>query len=197
MGYDSSAYDFSLFEPQIAVSPRKTADVRGNAVPARKPDVRREAEPRKKPVKKAAQKRQSFADSYQKTFERSSAVALVSPAVKKLLIFGAICFVLINCLLYMRAETDALVADIADVKTQMSIAKSENVRLNAELSAKMSSQKIDDYAENVLGMVKAEGYQITYIDLSEGDEVVVSGEKSVNADTSFSARLKEFFAYIF
>ncbi len=41
----------------------------------------------------------------------------------------------------------------------------------------VSTEKIEYYAEEVLGMVKAESNQITYIDLSEGDKIVVSGDK--------------------
>ena len=46
-------------------------------------------------------------------------------------------------------------------------------------------------------MVKAESYQISYIDLSEGDEIVVSGDKTVDGTDGFSKKIKQLFAYIF
>ena len=46
-------------------------------------------------------------------------------------------------------------------------------------------------------MVKAESYQISYIDLSEGDEIVVSGDKTVGGHEDISKKIKQLFAYIF
>lgn len=192
-GYrDSSAYDFSLFEPQVAVSSRSNE---------KKPQQKNASKPTPKTrgntAVKTAAKVYAAADSYQKTVNRNVSVSVVSPALKKLMAFGLVCFVLMSCLLYLRAQSDSLTSQIADVKSKIDIADGESIRLNAELSAIMSSQKIDDYAENVLGMVKAEGYQISYIDLSEGDEIVVSGKKTLDGDTSLSQKLKKLFAYIF
>lgn len=87
--------------------------------------------------------------------------------------------------------------EIAAVQSDIKIAEGENVRLNAELSTLMSSDKIENYAENVLGMVKAESYQISYIDLSEGDEIVVSGDKTLKDKEDTTGKLKALFAYIF
>lgn len=97
----------------------------------------------------------------------------------------------------MNSKINVLERQIANVESQLSIAESENVRLNAELSSKISTDKIEDYAENVLGMVKAENYQISYIDLSKGDRIVVSGNKTVNDGSEFSNKIKELVAYIF
>ena len=46
-----------------------------------------------------------------------------------------------------------------------------------ELDSAISLEKVDDYAQNVLGMVKVENYQISYIDISGGDTVTQSGGK--------------------
>ncbi len=201
-GYrDSSAYDFSLFEPQVAVSP-KTPSARTAEKSASRPVKKNTARPappktRGNTAVKTAAKAYAVADSYQKTVNRNAAVSVISPVFKKLIAFGVVCFVLMSCLLSLRAQSDSLTSKIADVKSEIDIANGEYTRLNAELSAIMSSQKIDDYAENVLGMVKAEGYQISYIDLSEGDEIVVSGKKTVDGDSSFFGKVKKLFAYIF
>ena len=99
--------------------------------------------------------------------------------------------------LFMFVESDKLDAEIASVESQIAIQEGETVRLNAELNSMIDSQKAIEYAEEKLGMVKAENYQITYIDLSEGDEFVVAGEKDVDGKGEFGKDIKSLFAYIF
>lgn len=80
-------------------------------------------------------------------------------------------------LLFQKVECDSLTREINDLEEQIIIEEAEGVRLKSELAAMVSTEKIEYYAEEVLGMVKAESNQITYIDLSEGDKIVVSGDK--------------------
>ena len=61
----------------------------------------------------------------------------------------------------------------------------------------VDTEKVIEYAETKLGMVKAESYQITYINLSQGDEFVVAGDKEVSQNSGFKTEIKELFAYIF
>ena len=72
------------------------------------------------------------------------------------------------------AKRYELSREIAQIESEIKVAKSENVRLTAVLSGYTSIGKIDDYAENILGMKKLEGYQVEYIDLSEDDGVIYS-----------------------
>jgi cell division protein FtsB len=97
----------------------------------------------------------------------------------------------------MIAECDRLDSQIASLQNEVSIAEGETVRLNAELNSMVDTEKVIEYAETKLGMVKAESYQITYINLSQGDEFVVAGDKEVSENGSFKAEIKELFAYIF
>lgn len=80
-------------------------------------------------------------------------------------------------LLFQKVECDSLAREISSLEEQISIEEAERVRLNAELAAMVCTENIEYYAEEVLGMIKAESHQITYIDLSEGDKIVVSGDK--------------------
>ena len=97
----------------------------------------------------------------------------------------------------MNAECDKLDSQIANLQNEVSIAEGETVRLNAELNSMVDTEKVIEYAETKLGMVKAESYQITYINLSQGDEFVVAGEKQVSQDSGLKTEIKELFAYIF
>ncbi len=195
----SEAYDFSLFEPQIIEQPKKqqprTAKPAGTAVKPQK-----KAPSRKQVVKTTTAVKENainFLDNYQVEVERSAQQASVPVSVKKALCFVAVCVSLVVTLLVMNTRCDTLMNEISTVESQIEIAKGENVRLNAELSSIISTDKIENYAENVLGMVKAENYQISYIDLSEGDEILLSGDKTVSGESELSGKIKELFAYIF
>ena len=187
----SEAYDFSLFEPQVIESPKRVE----KKAPAKARQVK------KTPVKKASanakRKNSVVSDEMITTVHRNSSSVAVSAVALKIAAFFVVCCSCLVINLVMRSECNALDKQISAVQSEMAIAKSENVRLNAELSSKVSSDEIEDYVENVLGMVKAESHQISYIDLSEGDEFVVCGDKTVSAGNNLAGKIKELFAYIF
>ena len=210
---DSSAYDLSLFEPQV-VEPRRERVEQ----PVKRQAVKKQT---KKPVKKtqtktnvkSPAKKQSVnysrpknntvkrvantVDQYQHTVARQSQKAAVSLGLKKAMCCLAVLFAFTVVNLFMNAECDKLDSQIASVEKQVSIAEGETVRLNAELNSMVDTEKVIEYAETKLGMVKAENHQITYINLSQGDEFVVAGDKEVSENSGLKTEIKELFAYIF
>ena len=210
---ETSAYDLSLFEPQV-VEPRRVRE----AQPTKRQAVKKQT---KKPVKKTQTKtatktpakKQSVnytrqanntvrkvantVDQYQHTVARQSQKMAVSLGLKKAMCCLAVLFALTIVNLFMSAESDKLDSQIASLQKEVSIAEGETVRLNAELNSMVDTEKVIEYAETKLGMVKAESYQITYINLSQGDEFVVAGEKQVPQDSGIKTEIKELFAYIF
>ncbi len=216
---DSSAYDFSLFEEPVRQNGRSGSE-KSRTYTKKTPPVKRYESNRAKkrtstnktgnvaredgnavrkpspePLKRSTVI--SGIDNYQHTVERNCTSVEISPAVKKIFSYGLLCLGLLFCLLCVDAQCDKVTSEISEVKSKIEIADGEAVRLNAELSSKISTDRVESYAENVLGMVKAESYQITYLDLSDGDKVVVSGDKSPNEKSGISAKAKELFAYIF
>ncbi len=194
----TEAYDFSLFEPQIIEQPKKQASRNGKPV-----NKSRNSANRRKPAPKTAVKREPIAenviklvDDHGAQVERNAKTATVPAAVKKSMAFFVCCVLMLGVNLVLQSKYDTLSNEIATVESEIDIVEGENVRLNAELSSLISSDRIENYAENVLGMVKAENYQISYIDLSEGDEIVLSGDKDKNG-TDFTGKIKELVAYIF
>ncbi|MBQ4103941.1 MAG: hypothetical protein IJC90_05705 [Clostridia bacterium] len=210
---ESSAYDLSLFEPQV-VEPRRVRVEQ----PVKKQAVKKQT---KKPVKKTQTKtvtktpakKQSVnytrqanntvkkvantVDQYQHTVARHTQKAAVSLGLKKAMCCLAVLFAFTVVNLYMNAECDKLDSQIANLQNEVSIAEGETVRLNAELNSMVDTEKVIEYAETKLGMVKAESYQITYINLSQGDEFVVAGDKEVSQNSGLKTEIKELFAYIF
>ena len=202
MAYNSSeAYDFSLFEPQVIEYPqsKKKSKAPSKASSVKKPSKGKRVAKKKVPSKPQHSKGASpiSLSDYQLEVEREVKTVNVPDEAKKLLCFVVVCAFLVVALLMLNSKYDTVLSEISAVQSQIAIEKGENVRLNAELSSKISTDKIENYAENVLGMVKAENHQITYIDLSEGDCVLVSGDKSANGESELSGKIKELFAYIF
>ncbi len=194
----TEAYDFSLFEPQIIEQPRKQTSNKNT-----KTNRTRNAAPQRKAAPKTAVKRENVSknvielvDNHGVQVERSAKTTAVPAAVKKSMVFFFCCVLLLAANLMLQSKYDTLSNEIASIESEIDIVEGENVRLNAELSSLISSDKIENYAENVLGMVKAENYQISYIDLSHGDEIVLSGDKDKDG-TDFTGKIKELVAYIF
>ncbi len=217
---ESLAYDLSLFEPQVVEprrntektpvkkQPKKAINQKNNKKAKSRNTVRTSAAPQKRynepqrrynePKKTSmVQNTKGIIDSHQVSVERKSEKAEVSKSVKKAIFATALLFTLVVVNLFMYAECDKLDSQIASVQKDISIAESETVRLNAELNSLMDTQRVARYAEEELGMVKAESYQITYIDLSKGDEFVVSGDREVKNNEDIGSSIKALFAYIF
>ena len=60
---------------------------------------------------------------------------------------------------------------VAEEKAKLVELQSENVRLQSELEGKMSIKTLESQAVNELGMSKVDNSQITYLNMSEGDQV--------------------------
>ncbi|MGN0526615.1 MAG: hypothetical protein ACI4IF_04200 [Acutalibacteraceae bacterium] len=174
----SAAYDLSLFEPQVIEKPKTKNNTK------------------KTPPEKQVAKKSASNEIQTNTARKAQNVKINVAIIKTMAVACVFCMALVG-ILVMNSKINALDRQIANVENELSIAEGESVRLNAELSSKISTDKIEDYAENVLGMVKAENYQISYIDLSKGDQIVVSGDKTVNDGSEFSNKIKELVAYIF
>ena len=206
---ETSAYDLSLFEPQVVETKRvrETEPVRKQQVkrtPAKKTSsktVKKQSRPQSVEYTRKSngtvRRAVETVDSHQHTVARNSKKAAVSPVLIKTMAIVLCLLSAVVVRLFMFVESDKLDAEIASVESKISIQEGETVRLNAELNSMIDSQKAIEYAEDKLGMVKAENYQITYIDLSEGDEFVVAGEKEVDGKGEFGKEIKSLFASIF
>lgn len=137
----------------------------GSAAPKRKPQYQpRHAAPKPYVVEKT--KRQLRIEEF-----RNSRKAM------KILAVCSVFFFFIALQIYSQVQVDELDRELDAVNAQIAVVDSENTRLSMELDSAISLEKVDDYAQNVLGMVKVENYQISYIDISGGDTVTQSGGK--------------------
>lgn len=73
-------------------------------------------------------------------------------------------------MLNTNARKNELNHEISKLNNQLSIAESENTRINSELNALVSMDMIDKYAVEKLGMSKMQPGQINYINVSQFKE---------------------------
>ncbi len=151
----------------------------GSAAPVRQP--RRQPEPRRQVQPKVVtrSKKEIRAEEYK-----------VNGKAFRVVLACTILFMLIGFQIYSQVKVDEINREIANVNSKIEVVESENTRLNMELDSRISLDKVDDYAQNVLGMVKVENYQVSYVDFSGGDTVTISGGKQ---HTNLIDKIKEAF----
>lgn len=102
--------------------------------------------------------------------ERNAGFLLRSAAV------FVVALAIVAAILYNNVALTELTAQIEDAQLSLEQLKSENRRMQVELEGRISLRSVEEQAEKVLGMAKAEPYQIEYIDLGEGDCVLLARE---------------------
>ena len=141
----------------------------GSAVPSRRQAPQRPIDPRRQaPRPKVVRRSKASIRAEQKLSRKRAIEALLVCA----LLFSVVAFQI-----YSQVKVDELNRELKTVESNIDVLKSENTRLNMELDSRISLEKVDDYAQNVLGMVKVENYQVSYIDLASSDTVEISGNR--------------------
>ena len=141
---------------------------RAQAAPQRVPARPQEKRPRRltkvpEPRKDALQRQRENIDSLRRT-------------VKTILVSGLL-ISLLGGMLYSEVRQDELTHAYRQLENQMAIAQSENTRLNMELSAKLSLDKVEAYAREKLGMVKNDA-PVACINIPQDNEVLLANGKS-------------------
>lgn len=174
-GYNiAEAYDLSLFEEQV---------------------VKQKIEPIG--IKRATPQKENQKTIEKTTSPKSRTNAAYAQKLKNAFrasVFAVVCLSSLAVILLSRAQSDEMTREIVKLENELKVAQAETVRLNTALNSLISMDKVESYAEDKLGMVKAENHQITYINMSKGDMIVLSGQKAATKE-NLTARLKELFAY--
>jgi cell division protein FtsL len=95
----------------------------------------------------------------------------------KIFVVAAVLLAVLCAQISVGARKYEINRQINEIENEISVAKSENVRLSSVLSNYISISEVEEYATKILGMKKLESYQIEYIDLS-GEEGVIYSEES-------------------
>ena len=154
------SYKFEYFEPKTVST--------SSAAPKIK------EEPKKAPQLKLVQQPKPTRAQIQNEARQSAMQA------RKILTVACAVIIFMALVIYSRVQLDEINREIQQVESAMKIAQSDTVRLNNSLSSVISINKVEDYALNVLGMVKVQDYQVVYVDLSGEDSVVMANGETTD-----------------
>lgn len=87
---------------------------------------------------------------------------------------GILTGVLIGTVIYGRVQTNEVYTKIAELQTEYDDLTARNISMKSEMEGKMTVKKIEEYAEDVLGLRPLNQSQIEYIQLQTEDAVTVS-----------------------
>ena len=103
--------------------------------------------------------------------------------VAEITIVVSLVLAMLSAVLFTYVQKNELTKSIAGIQQEISVAKSDNVSLNAELEALVSVSQIDSYALEKLGMTRLQSNQIGYIDTSEYEAQHAEQETQQQSET--------------
>lgn len=108
--------------------------------------------------------------------------ALKPAAVAKMIFIGIFVMISVGCIMVGNIKMTQLSEQISTTQKKFDRAKSEQISLNSKLESRMSLEKVETYATGKLGLVKVQPYQIQYINLTDKDNVEVTGKTGALPD---------------
>ncbi len=113
-------------------------------------------------------------------------------AVLKISLISVATLILLFCVIYGKVEINKLYNDINLTKHDIDMLECENIRMKTELESTASMKNIEEYAENVLNLVKLDKSQVIYFKV-ENENVIEIPEK----DNNIFVTVKDFFTNLF
>ena len=96
-----------------------------------------------------------------------TAIRALSLAVMLSMIIGIV---------YTNSQITEITTNISSVQKEITELESEKAYLNFTMESRMSLNEIEEYAVNVLGMVKMDSTQVEYIEIESENKVEFTGE---------------------
>ncbi|MBQ3151123.1 MAG: septum formation initiator family protein [Clostridia bacterium] len=112
----------------------------------------------------------------QKLVSENTSSAQVRESAKsatKIIVLSVLLLAMFSTLVFERVQLLKLNTEAAKIEQRISDAKSETVRLESEFNSLFSIDSIEKYAEEELGMVKRQKYQVRFFTNDSEDEVVI------------------------
>lgn len=116
-------------------------------------------------------------------------------SIKCIVSAAAILFLLCS-ILYGKVEISKLYNDTTKLNAQLSAINVENTRMQSQIESKSSLKKVEDYAENVLGLQKLNKSQIEYVELQKENEIMVVKKENRNVFISIKNWVGDILEYI-
>lgn len=105
--------------------------------------------------------------------------------------------VLLAFSIFSMVKLNETTSQINTVQAQLREQQSENVRLSAELGSEMSLSNVAAYAEQNLGLSKADSSQISYISVESGNRIEIPQQEKSSLLNKLTENISSFFAYLF
>lgn len=105
---------------------------------------------------------------------------------------GIIVLALFSAMTYGRVQLSQLYTEKTQLETQLAALENENISLESELAKKTGLTKVEDYAENRLGLQKLDRSQIEYVEIEE----TASAKVVEQEDENIFVEIKEWFGGI-
>ncbi len=109
---------------------------------------------------------------------------------------AALVVTVLGLIIGSRAQLATLNKAINDRETRLVELQSEKTRLTDELARKTSTQNVEEYAKNVLGMQKVDSNQIEYIYTENTDKVVMADPQNGSILDKIVSSVSKFFSQV-
>lgn len=120
-----------------------------------------------------------------------NALALVDRKTIVFSIIGVlIVLALMAAMIFGKVEISSLYAQRAELEAQLTQLQSENVSLQSELAEKTNMTKVEEYAENTLGLKKLDKSQIEYLEVEKESVAEIKSDD----DSSVFVKIKHWFS---
>lgn len=134
---------------------------------------------------------------------RTVAAGEKKPFPKRFIAAAAVCTLLFMYIVYNMVMLNERSREISALKSQVSELSATKQSLTDELAKKNDLIYIEDYAVNVLGMVKSDRLSRQYISIETSDKIEVVGEDEQQSESTtgivinkFKSQLEDFWEYI-
>ncbi len=95
----------------------------------------------------------------------------------KIIVTAIVAFALLGAVIYSHVMQLQISNDIALKQREYTQLQSDNVRMQSEIAGRASNKKIQEYAENVLGMRTIDASQVEYVMIQTDDVVEIPVEE--------------------
>ncbi len=112
--------------------------------------------------------------------KRSANKRRKNAATIRIIIAAVIVLALFSVMTYGRVELSKLYSEKAQMEDQLMLLHNENVSLESELAQQTGLTKVEEYAENRLGLKKLDKSQIEYVEVEEKTSATVVEDPESN-----------------
>lgn len=117
-------------------------------------------------------------------------------SIFKAFAIAAAAFVIFGSMIYGRVQLTSLYSQQTELEEELTRLQNENVSLESELAQKTGLTKVEDYAENQLGLSKLDRSQIEYVEVPKPKRAEATAPKDDNVFVTLKRKFNELLEYI-